>query len=100
MGNRIELHSELIQFSSNVYFQPPSDIRMVYPCIVYNLKSMDINHANDKIYKYKKEYTVTIMSKDPEDLTAENVILHFPYARPGDKFMVEGIYQTPVTLYY
>ena len=100
MSNRIELHSELIQFSANVYFQPPSDIRLKYPCIVYNKVTLAVEHANNKIYKNMQEYLITVMSTDPDYDVAEQITLHFPYASLGNVSVIEGLNQTTVTLYY
>ena len=41
--DRLILHDELITLlgSSNVYFQPPTSIKMNYPCIIYKLDDVE-----------------------------------------------------------
>ena len=53
--------------SNNVYFQPPASLKMQYPCIVYNLANANDVHADDKIYRRLYRYTVTYITKDPDD---------------------------------
>lgn len=52
--------------SREVYFQPPESIKIKYPCIIYELASMNSRKANNGKYKTEKCYTVTIISKDPD----------------------------------
>lgn len=66
--SRTDLHTVLegILGSDNVYFQPPSSIQMSYPCIVYQRSDIRSHHANNLPYKHKKEYTITIIDKNPD----------------------------------
>lgn len=65
---RYELQAmlESILGSSNVYFQPPLNIEMAYPCIVYKRDNADTKHANNNVYRYTKRYQVTVIDKDPD----------------------------------
>jgi hypothetical protein len=54
MRSRIDLHQELLNFSDNVYFQPPSNVNMTYPCIVYNKTGKLRHFGNDTIYLNKQ----------------------------------------------
>ena len=66
---RIELHHKLerILGSKNVYFQPPTGMRLIYPCVVYSLSTANDVHANNNIYRRLYRYTVTYITKDPDD---------------------------------
>ena len=66
---RIELHHILedVLGSKNVYFQPPTGMKMTYPCIVYNLATANDVHADDKIYRRLYRYTMTYITKNPDD---------------------------------
>lgn len=52
--------------SEHVYFQPPSNIEMQYPAIVYERSQADTQFAGNLPYKVTKRYTVTLISKKPE----------------------------------
>ena len=66
---RIELHHILegVLGTRNVYFQPPTGTKLTYPCIVYNLATANDFHADDKIYRRLYRYTMTYITKNPDD---------------------------------
>ena len=68
-NRRISLHRKLEEVlgSKNVYFQPPTGIKLSYPCIVYNLSSANDAHANNRIYRSLYSFTLTYITKDPDD---------------------------------
>jgi hypothetical protein len=68
MAQRLELQSLLVSLlgSTNVYFQPPPTVTMQYPCIIYNRDSMNIEYADNKPYKNKKRYQVTVIDLNPD----------------------------------
>lgn len=68
MDKRIELQAilEEILGSRNVYFQPPSSVRMSYPAIVYSRKRIDNLHANNSVYMQDHSYELTVIDKDPD----------------------------------
>lgn len=67
LQRRLELHAELKALRSNVYFQAPPSMGMVYPCIIYALDDDDRKYANNALYHRKKRYQVTHISRDPDD---------------------------------
>lgn len=68
MGQRLELQSllEEILGSRNVYFQPPENVRIQYPCIIYKRASARTEFAGNMPYSYKKRYQVTVIDRDPD----------------------------------
>lgn len=66
---RIELHHILegVLGSKHVYFQPPTGMKLEYPCIVYNLATANDAHADDRIYRRLYRYTITYITKNPDD---------------------------------
>jgi len=60
-----ELLYEILE-DDHVYFQPPSNVRMVYPCIVYEREKIDAIWAGDKPYQLNNRYLVTSISRDPD----------------------------------
>jgi|SRR5580765_2353981 len=66
MGQRLELHQLLETFADNVYFQPPINVQLQYPCIIYRRDLVDTKFADDKPYTLKKRYMVTIVDSDPD----------------------------------
>jgi hypothetical protein len=75
MAQRLELQDILTRLlgSSNVYFQPPPNIQIEYPCIIYSRYDIIIDHANNLPYKTKKRYQVTVIDTDPDSDIHEKV---------------------------
>jgi hypothetical protein len=67
MGQRLELQALLKTFTLNVYFQPPANVEMKYPAIVYKRARADTQFAGNKPYRYTKRYQVTLITEDPDD---------------------------------
>lgn len=68
MAPRLQLQ-ELLEFtlgSTNVYFQPPANVQMVYPCIVYNRDRVDTVFADNDQYRFNKRYQVTVIDRNPD----------------------------------
>lgn len=66
MAPRLELHQLLETFVDNVYFQPPTNIQLQYPCIIYKRDYADTKFADDQPYSYITRYMVTVIDRDPD----------------------------------
>ena len=68
MHRRLELQTMLERLlgSRNVYFQPPTSVKMQYPAIVYSRYRIDNAHADDDVYKQSLEYEVIVIDTDPD----------------------------------
>lgn len=64
---------ENILGSCHVYFQPPESIRMEYPAMVYSLKTIKKNHADNSVYLKNNEYELTVIDWDPDSDIAVRV---------------------------
>lgn len=100
MGSRTDLHHELLNFSDNVYFQPPSNINMSYPCIIYNKTGKYRSFGNDTIYLSKQEYRITVIDRDPDSSTADEIESYFSHCSISQYYRVDSLNHTILTLYY
>ncbi len=66
MAPRLDLHQILTSFVDHVYFQPPSNIELVYPCIIYKRDFADTKFADDRPYDHTLRYMVTVIDRDPD----------------------------------
>ena len=75
MGLRSDLQDILkaLLGSDNVYYQPPSNVQMVYPCIVYKRDNQDVKYADDGVYFKKKRYQVTVIDRDPDSIIPDKI---------------------------
>lgn len=68
MAQRLDLQALFLDIleSENVYFQPPNNAQIKYPCIVYDRDLIVPDHADNKPYLLKKRYEVTVIDRDPD----------------------------------
>lgn len=68
MHSRLTLHEELVGVlgSRNVYFQPPENLKMNYPCIVYERHGIDDTFADNDIYLQPYQYRIIVIDDDPD----------------------------------
>jgi hypothetical protein len=75
MAPRLELQTilEAILGSRNVYFQPPANLQMKYPCIVYKRDFAQVQFADNHPYRNIKRYLVTVIDSDPDSPIPDKV---------------------------
>ena len=56
-----------------VYYQPPSNTKMQYPCIVYQRQSGDTQFADNRPYIITKRYQVTVIDRNPDSTIPDQV---------------------------
>jgi len=66
MGLRLELQRLLEAITTNVYFQPPTNVQLKYPCIVYKRDFADTKFADNEPYAHKGRYMITVIDQDPD----------------------------------
>jgi hypothetical protein len=64
--DRLQLHELLTGITEHAYFQPPSNIKMQYPCIIYKRDNSRTQFAGNKKYMHTKRYQVTVVDRDPD----------------------------------
>lgn len=66
--DRLDLQAkfEEILGSRNVYFNPPENLKLQYPCIIYNISGVYRRDADNSLYGYMNRYTVTLIDKKPD----------------------------------
>lgn len=85
--------------TQDVYFQPPSDSSMNYPCIVYHLDGVDTTYADNNPYKTSKRYLVTYIDYYP-DMTIPDKIGQLPTAKFVDHYTADNLNHYSYRLYY
>jgi hypothetical protein len=66
MAPRLQLHDILLSFVPNVYFQPPPNVILKYPCIVYHRDFAVTEFADNNPYMHELRYLVTVIDRDPD----------------------------------
>lgn len=75
MAQRSDLQSLLegILGNDHVYFQPPPDFMMEYPCIVYHRSNIRTRFGDNFPYLLEKEYTITVIDPDPDSQLPDTI---------------------------
>lgn len=73
MAQRLELHQLLETFTEHVYFQPPTNVHLEYPCIVYKRDFAETKFADDNPYNHTKRYMIIIIDQDPDSEIPDKV---------------------------
>ena len=100
MANRLDLQTafEKILGSRNVYFQPPESVKLKYPAIVYSIKDIKKEFANNLSYIVSPGYEVTLIDKNPDSKYVEG-ILHLPYCVFDRFFMSDNLNHYVFTIF-
>jgi hypothetical protein len=100
MADRFQLQAELESFLPNVYFQPPANITMKYPCIVYRKTGKNRHFAGDVLYLSQQGYTIQVIDRDPDSDVADRIEKHFQHCGNPQYHTVDNLHHTTLSLYY
>lgn len=102
MDRRIQLNELLHEFVDNVYYrQPPPNVAMRYPCIIYYEKFPDYEErADNGIYISQKKYTLTLIERNPVSEVAELIRSSFMKCAITQYYIVDGLHHTKLDLYF
>lgn len=99
-NRRYELQTKLESITKNVYYQPPANYSIGYPCIVYNLSGIDTNRANDSLYLATNQYQITIIDRDPDSELPHKVLSSFQSSSFTSFYVSDNLNHTILSLYY
>lgn len=101
MDRRLLLHSllESVLGSENVYFQPPDNVVMQYPCIVYARDGASKISADNSGYRRVQRYQVTLIDRSPENPAVEKLGL-LPLCTDSRSFVTDGLNHDVFELYH
>ena len=101
MNSRLDLDAILrgCMDEPHVYFQPPPNVRMKYPAIVYERSSIDKNNAENDVYTMSHEYKITVIDSNPESPIVDR-IAKLPQCRYGTFFISDNLNHDIFYIYY
>ena len=102
MASRIELQEKLEEIlgSRTVYFQPPESRKLEYPCFIYNLASGRTKRADNNPYGHIREYTILLITKNPDNDLIDEMVYAFPMIRIDRTYAKDNLNHYVYSLYY
>lgn len=82
----------------NVYYQPPDNLRMQYPCIRYKRDRLRTLRANNGVYGRRWVYSMTVIDRDPDSAIVDEVTKQV-HADLEREYVSENLYHTVFTIY-
>lgn len=81
-----------------LYFQPPSNIDMVFPCVVYIRKDVLSERAGNKRYVSHESYDVTYISENSDnDILFK--LLDIPMSEFDRRFVSDNLYHDVINIH-
>lgn len=108
MGLRLNLHQLLVDIlgtqdepadQSRVYFQPPANVKMLFPCFTYSRDSTEAVFADNNPYRLSKRYQVTYIDHNPDSDIPEKVSM-LPMSTHNTTFVADNLNHYVFTLYF
>lgn len=99
MGRRQQLHQLLKDLCDHVYFQPPANVQMQYPCIVYNRDYAETLYAGNFPYRNTPRYQVTVIDQDP-DSAIPNKVAALPTSSFERYYAADNLNHDVFTLFF
>ena len=99
MAPRLQLHELLESFAENVYFQPPTNIVLKYPCIIYKRDYAETEFADNMPYNHTLRYMVTVIDRDP-DSDIPGKIAQMPQSLYNRYFTVDNLNHDVYRVYF
>lgn len=96
---RSDLQQRLKLITPHVYFQPPENIKMEYPCIVYERSDINVKYADNSPYSSTNRYTVTVIDRNPESAISSAIAL-LPLCSFDRFFAADNLNHDVYTLYF
>lgn len=102
MGSRLDLQTKLeaVLGLKNVYFQPPENLKIKYPAIVYSLGGINLRFADNKPYMKGKYYTVTVIHDDPDNEVVDDMLAAFSYINFERPYVQDNLYHYVFEIYF
>lgn len=56
-----------------MYFQPPQNFQLQYPCIIYERDGSGVDHGDNGLYLHVKRYQITVVDRNPDSELPDRV---------------------------
>lgn len=96
---RTDLQIILETIVDPVYFQPPNNAQIEYPCIIYKLDDHRADYADNGKYNSHKRYQVTVIDRNPDSELPDQVF-ELPTCEFDRFFTADGLNHWVYNLFF
>lgn len=82
-----------------VYFQPPEDMTMVFPCIKYELDRGSTKFADNVPYGYQQQYEVMMISRQPDPVMFGKLAA-LPMSTHAGSYVADNLNHSVFSIYF
>lgn len=102
MSSRTDLHAKLVELfeSKNVYYQPPENLKISYPAIIYVKDDIDKKSADNLGYVLTHRYKVTVVSAKPDHPVIDKLLSGLPMSSYDRSYISDKMNHDVLTIYY
>lgn len=95
--DRERLHKVLLTICPNVYYQPTENVKLVYPCIIYELSGINKTCADDINYLNSTSYRLTVIDRQP-DSPISDAVINLPWCSFNTHFVNDNLHHDVFTI--
>lgn len=101
MATRLELHEKLEKLldSKNVYYEPPENLKIDYPCFIYGLDDVYRRPADNIGYTIQNRYQITLIDRMPDNPVRDR-LLELPGCSFDRSYKSDNLEHYVFTLYW
>lgn len=91
---------ETLPSVEKVFFQPPSTVKLKYPCIIYRWDGEKEFKADDSAYNCRRRYSVTIIDSNPDSVIPDIFHKNFLMSSLDRTYTSDNLNHWVYTLYF
>lgn len=91
---------DLVGSDVKVWFQPPENFKLSYPCVVFDRTNALTTYADNNPYNVTKRYTVTLISKTADNEELLDKLLLFPMCTYDRQFISDNLVHDVFSIFY
>lgn len=102
MDRRLQLSQKLkslLPSDVSFYFQAPPNTGMSYPCVIYALDDVNVQHADNRPYFSQDRYLLTVIDRNP-DSTLWRKIMELPTATFVRAYPADNLHHKVINLHF
>ncbi len=93
------LHDIMDPLDGKVYYNPPENTSLVYPCFIYKLADIYVQRADDGPYSLYDQYQLTFIHQDVDSPVVRQ-LMQLEYIQFDRRFHASGLVHDVFVIYH